>query len=291
MHRCALEVFFQQLERTKRFSRPEPTGTGLDAVGLNHFLCALREADFSRQKKLTDQSRPAASSFNFRHEQISDFFAQLDVALAAELQAGARFNPWEAMEVGRREVRCCEVLSWLLKPSASHGLGVMALNGLLSLLRGRANELHTPPLWVKLPEKAAQECTVLCETPAGPASSRRLDISIIDPAFEIVIEAKVGAKEGKNQVEEYCQKLDTRLGSKLPWLLVFLTRGGAEPESAGIYKESRVVAVSWSELAQSLTDALWPELSRQDVKTPGLHARNHFVRTLLKKMKNLSGGK
>jgi hypothetical protein len=276
----ALDVFFQQLHKVKEAQVP--------LVGLDEFFTALDHSRISQVLLCSGRKSVSRVAASIDSKLLAGFLPELDEAMTAQRRAGSLFNPWEVLEMGRNEVRNCQVLKWLLDPRGSHGLEGSALHGLLALLTVKGLNISPSPPWMPLPEAVTEKCNIQREMSFGPDNRKRLDIMINDSGFVVIIEAKIDYWESADQLKIYASECEQRIGDKRPWLLLFVTPDGREPISANGY-ENRVVSLSWAELAHALDEALRPQLIDTNLpKNPGIHARDHFVRTFLKHVKKLS---
>lgn len=134
------------------------------------------------------------------------------------------------------ELRMTSGLAWLLRPDGHHGLGPAMLQRVLMEL-GVRDEVD--PSLTRV---------VVEETRGGDT---RADLVVYAPTWTIVIEAKVYAVEGPNQLARLHELWSSDPGPSF----VFLTRGRRRPRSAG---ESATLwrNVTWERIAQIGRDAV-----------------------------------
>jgi len=132
------------------------------------------------------------------------------------------------MDFGRLETALTRALAWLLDKE-EHGFGSSLLDALLRhLLDGRA--IHLTEV-----EKAASEYLIQC----GPSSldAGRIDVlaegrwveSGKEARWRLVIEAKIDAWEGEDQLSKYDDWIESNTQTE-EVVRVFLTPDGRQPE-------------------------------------------------------------
>jgi hypothetical protein len=142
-----------------------------------------------------------------------------------------------ALRLVNHELANCRVLAWLLDPLAPHGLGTVILRSLLSHLNASAEgTVMPPPLGVERAVIATEEWR----------DRSRADVVVEAPGWTVVIEAKLGASEQREQGQ--------RLADDWPdAVYVFLTRRGEPMRSTG---ESTWLPMKWSEMLRLVREAL-----------------------------------
>lgn len=133
---------------------------------------------------------------------------------------------FRTMDYGRLETAHTRTLAWLLDPKGEHGFGATLLAALLRRLSGRD---CAETLRVELVES---------EVPIdGSGAKGRLDV-LVEGAWEdeerdgwiLVIEAKVDAWEGEEQLQKYEKWLQSNAAGREVFR-VFLTPDGRPPET------------------------------------------------------------
>ena len=224
---------------------------------LEHFFCALKEA---LPERCSDK-KPVEHTLGegFEIEVLQEFFEVLPGHISAAQQAGFLCDPWAVASLKRDEVRNSAVLAWWLDPKGSHGFGGSLLE---NLLRGLSGGLPDCDCVSKL-------CSVRVESCPDGDGRNRVDIEIDDPKFFLIIEVKIGALEGVNQLNRYCDIAEAKArAEEKPWAVVFLTPQGRISASE-LAKPEKVFRLSWRQLASHL-DAMVRKSSikRQLVNSP-----------------------
>lgn len=116
--------------------------------------------------------------------------------LLSATQNGVFINVWEIAQLKRKEIRNAAVLGWFLNPHGSHGLNGKLLGSVLSI----AGERMTPP-W--FPPKTLSPYSVRIEDYSLGGNDDRVDIAIDGPDLVAVIEVKIDASEGREQLRRY----------------------------------------------------------------------------------------
>lgn len=181
--------------------------------------------------------------------------------------AGAFMNIWQAAGLRRNELRNAAVLTWLLNPKGSHGLGDKMAKALFSQLREK-------PAWMPSASDLHDIAVVAEECPLGSEESR-VDISITAPEFLLFIEVKIDAPLRDRQIERYLQEIglkSTSLGN-LPSLVIFLTPHGRKP-AVGL----DVASLSWVDVARAIGEIV-KILPGADTRVPMLSQFAEHVRS------------
>jgi hypothetical protein len=136
------------------------------------------------------------------------------------------------MDYGRLETAHTRTLSWLLDPKKEHGFGSRLLEALLKRVGGR-------PLPAEVKDIQSELCV---EQPGEGGRNCRLDVFATGDwtdsggkriPWSLVLEAKIDASEGEDQLCRYEDWLDTvALGENQELLRVFLTASGKHTETA-----------------------------------------------------------
>ena len=137
-----------------------------------------------------------------------------------------------ALGLHHNEVYLCRALAWVLTPEAGHGLGASVLEALLERCGVQA--------------RGAEHATVITEE---SRRDTRADIVVRFGDSSLLIEAKVFAGEQERQ----CTRLADLWSSDRP-TLVFLTRDGSHPRSAGDSVDAWH-RIRWRELGQIISAA------------------------------------
>ncbi|QLI82645.1 PD-(D/E)XK nuclease family protein [Chitinibacter fontanus] len=177
--------------------------------------------------------------------QLQDWLEHIKQPLIRAKQGGLGFNPWIIANIKRDEVRNSAVLAWLLNPNGNHGLGKLAL---CALVRG------IPELGLSEALNTSSRCSVRTESNPDGDRSNRVDIEIDADHFYLLIEVKIDAAEGIDQLSRYGALCEQRAASR-PWAILFLTTKRSMPKTAGNYAH-KIHSVSWLQVAQWLSSAL-----------------------------------
>lgn len=167
--------------------------------------------------------------------------------LLAARHGGFLCDPWEIAGLKRDEVRNSRVLAWLFDPRGNHGFGDLFLSALLVEIDRRSPMLALP----KFPHEG---CRVRVESSPDGDSSNRLDIEVDAPNFYLIIEVKIDATEGREQLLRYGDVGLARAKGR-PWGIVFLTPKGAISHTAAHYTD-RVTLLPWGNLSSVLARSL-----------------------------------
>ena len=218
--------------------------------------------------------KPKPTPVKLDVSKLTHWFAAMGQPMIDARKGAFQFDPWEVAGLGRDEVRNSAVLAWLLNPKGSHGLGDVAMSGLLGDLRHFDNAF---------PSTCGNSCRVRVESNPDGDIGNRVDIEIDDEYFYVIIEVKVDAPEGEKQMERYGD-IASKLAGSRPWALVFLTPQGRESNTAGPYID-HVFRRSWRQLSFSVAQsAKARSFDPLEAGGPARQMAEQSVRCFLKKM-------
>ncbi len=230
---------------------------------------------------IAPRKKVALSQLN--SQKLEDWLMTMAKPLEDARSGAFQCDPWEIAGLGRDEVRNSAVLAWLLNPKGSHGLGKTALTCLIEMLNNHFSG--------KFPTDPGRFCRVRTEINPNGDISNRVDIEINSENFYLLIEVKINATEGKKQLKRYGDLAENQAGNLYvreihtddrPWAIVFLTRNGKKPNTAGIH-ESKVLPISWRKLSH-LLDCL-PQVNSEPPKSSRRLMAEQIVRLFLKKIR------
>jgi hypothetical protein len=128
------------------------------------------------------------------------------------------------------------MLSWLLNPSESHGLGAGFLRRFLSRLLIENEDVDTPFTPAEVELMRLEDVEVLREW-------HNIDVLVHSPSrkWALLIENKIGARESGNQLKKYKSEIQKEF-PKYFFIPVFLNLEGEEPSEEG--KSEGYVSIS-----------------------------------------------
>lgn len=227
--------------------------------------------DFEKlQPSQVDQVKTEASPPDYLL--LSNWLSSMSTPLEAVHTSAWNFDPWEVAGLGRDEVRNTSVLAWLLNPRGSHGMGSEVLQNLLSYINKQKSHF---------PDSAGNFCNVRTEICPNGDLSDRLDIEIDAANFYLIIEVKIGAIEGNEQLSRYAHLAQTQKGQR-PWTIIYLTPTGKIAKTGGEYMEN-IINLSWEEMARIIEKSI--SLSH-DTPSKSWYAANHAVALFAKHIRN-----
>lgn len=256
-----LDVFFQEYKASQMKQPPDAL-----AAWLPGFLEAYRAHRPAPVKRAEKPSQPCIDA-----TKLETWLLQMRQPIMDARRGAFNFDPWEVAGLKRNEVRNSAVLAWLLNPRGSHGLGDMALRGLLTEVR---------KFEPSFPEQSGKSCRVRVESNPDGESNNRIDIEIDDSQFYLIIEVKIDAPEGTQQMERYGKIAEVVAGQR-PWALVFLTPKGRASQTAGSY---RVFQMTWWQLAVQIAHVIKSNTTTPARKGPDRHMAERAVLRFLKQM-------
>jgi hypothetical protein len=170
---------------------------------------------------------------------LDKFFSDLRDPLVAVRKAGLLCNPWEIASLRRDEVRNAKVLAWLLDCRGSHGFGSAVLSAILpkTFLAG-------------LQQESLCDYRVRLESCPDGDRGNRVDIEIDGENFYLIIEVKIDAPEGKDQLNRYCQIAQAKHRGR-KWAVIYLT-----PQGNDLGSREHVVCLSWRSVADAISSLI-----------------------------------
>jgi len=172
-----------------------------------------------------------------------------------EAKNAPHFNVFRVVRLQRRETKLhSPILAEFLKPSGIHGQGFKFLDAFFHKIYEIAPQ---DALALVTPSKVSKPNHWEVITERGIGEYGRLDISLAchstDFHFQAVIENKVDASEGEDQLFRYFEWLEKKNNNCRQWL-IFLTPDGRSPETA---KSANCIRMSYREdIAQWLKGVL-----------------------------------
>ena len=227
--------------------------------------------DFAKlQPSPVDQIITEASPPDYRL--LSNWLSSMRLPLNDVQSSAWNFDPWEVAGLGRDEVRNTSVLAWLLNPRGSHGMGSAVLQHLLSSINKQKNHF---------PVSEGSFCNVRTEISPNGDISDRLDIEIDTENFYLIIEVKIGATEGYEQLNRYGRLAETQKAHR-PWALIYLTPGKKEAKTGNNYTDS-IISFSWDEIARIIEKSI---PTAPETPSQSWYAANHAVTLFAKHIRN-----
>jgi hypothetical protein len=166
-----------------------------------------------------EEEKPGTQGGEAR-EALERFVIENDDLLDLESRIG-RFNIFDALGVARAEIRHSNFLAFLLDPSESHGQGQLFLKTVLMDLLRQASPERRPLSPIELDGTDLRDVEVKREW-----KHTDLLITCQQPRFAVVIENKIGSKEGPDQLSRYKAAVEKHYPGAL---YVYLTLKADEP--------------------------------------------------------------
>lgn len=168
---------------------------------------------------------------------LAALFEQLQAPLARARMDGARLNVWTTAGLKRDEVRNAGVLAALFDPARSGVRAQAFLSAFLTRVQGEDRSV--------LPTPEELKTGYVVQTEACPlgASDTRVDLSIEGEDFLLLIEVKIDAGEGREQLSRYAQVLANKasLLGKRPALVYLSPLPAKAPPAGTFYADWRAV--------------------------------------------------
>ena len=137
-----------------------------------------------------------------------------------------RFNLFDALKIGDREIRHSNFLAWLLDPAESHGRGDRYLKAvLMDLFRRSPADRPLSPAQVEAGALAGVDVR---------RESSHIDLLIVCRGlrFVVAVENKIGGSDGRNQLDKYEGVVGREFPASDGWRhsFVYLTPDGSPPQ-------------------------------------------------------------
>lgn len=178
-------------------------------------------------------------------ERLSQFIERFKTLLQVARTGGALIDLWEVAGLGRDELRTAAVLAWLLDPRESHGREARIFASFVQEVQRRNDKKL-------IPEKLlSSNYLVMTEAYAIGDSANRVDILVEGSEFVVIIEVKIDAAEGDNQIARYVEVAASKaavLGTD-HYAVVFLA-----PNSHGkVGRQPRnLLIATWADVAAAI---------------------------------------
>lgn len=153
-------------------------------------------------------------------EVLERFVIDNDDLLDLEARIG-RFNIFDALGIARAEIRHSNFLAFILDPAESHGQGELFLRAILMDLFKKAPPSKRPFSPIHLDGADFRGVEVKREW-----KHTDLFIKCEEPSFVVVVENKIGAKEGPEQLTKYRERVEAEHPGAL---YVFLNANATPP--------------------------------------------------------------
>jgi hypothetical protein len=216
------------------------------------------------------QPSPEAASPDI--QTLTALLNSVALPLQAARASAWNFDPWEVAGLGRDEVRNSRVLAWLLNPRGSHGFGDALLQHLLNHLAQQRRGF---------PTATGPYCHVRTEQTPNGERSERVDLEIDAAAFYLLIEVKIGAPEGAEQLNRYGDVAQAIAGGR-PWAILYLTPGKTGYKTGNRF-QTHIHPLSWRKLAQMIEQSM---PSAPVSPTTSWHATQHAVACFIQHIRN-----
>lgn len=151
-------------------------------------------------------------------------------------------------------------------------MGSAMLQHLLSYINKQKNNF---------PNSVENICNVRTEICPNGDLSDRLDIEIDATNFYLIVEVKIGATEGKEQLERYGMLAETLNGHR-PWSLIYLTPGKKDAKTGGKYTNN-IINISWKEIAVMIEKSIHKPT---EITSQSWYAANRAVALFAKHIRN-----
>lgn len=167
-----------------------------------------------------------------------------------------RYNIFDVLGVGCKEVAVCRFLADLLSPNGKHGCGILFLKQFMNTLGSEFQDYD---------DELLQNTSVITEYQIN--NDRRIDIVISSSKFFIPIEVKIYAEEQEKQCFDYYKFVKEKHGENT---LVYLTRYGTFPSeySTGGDKETieHIRCISFADNIRDMLETCLPEIEDPLIK-------------------------
>ncbi|TBZ36433.1 hypothetical protein E0H36_05250 [Rhizobium leguminosarum bv. viciae] len=182
----------------------------------------------------------------FAAERLVGFMARLRAGLVACQNDGRLLNVWTIAGLKRNEVRTSAVLGWALDCNGSHGFRAAILDGLVELLRKRGQAKVLDDVILGQNYRLAIEHCALGER------DNRVDLAIEGENCVMVIEVKIDAPEGPEQLLRYVQLAKNKAVALQKPNSVVLYLSEAWP----VDKPAELVCLRWRDVARAISNTV-----------------------------------
>ncbi len=235
--------------------------------------------DYQRCREQSYVSSKKVETSLINCQELETWFLKMEQPLCDARKGAFGCDPWEIAGVDRDEVRNSAILAWLLNPKGNHGLGGSALSALLAKL----NLYFCSDFY--FPKTPGNFCFVRTESNPDGDITNRVDIEIDSENFYLLIEVKIDALEGDEQLNRYGRLAESQASDR-PWAILFLTVNGRDSSTAKEYA-AKVCPLSWHDFSCMCMTALTPTLRQHHAsKAASRVMAEQIVRCFVKKIKS-----
>ena len=172
-----------------------------------------------------------------KEKELENFLLHID-CLSALNPWLDNFNIFDVLKLSRTEIRHSNMISWLLNPSESHGLGDSFIRALIRIII--RNGVYGAIEPVELMTADLSDLQVLREW-------ENIDIFIYSKEFAIAIENKVDSGEHDNQLEKYKKLIEDRYSTQKK-IYLYLTPAGINPSDTDNWE-----ILTYSDILEAIT--------------------------------------
>jgi hypothetical protein len=199
------------------------------------------------------------------HQRVEDAISKLvdDADFEKIQRRHSRFNIFDAIGASRNELRHSNFLAWLFDPIANHGLGSRFLREFLRRVSEKSNGHRDVPRMLEFIVADLDDAVVSRELYS-------IDILIDLPSINtlVVIENKIGAKAGENQLSRYRNTAEQKFPNHRK-IYVFLTPDEDAPD------DDAYLSLGYSDILDLLEKLIG--IHHQDFGTEIRTAIAHYV--------------
>jgi len=201
-----------------------------------------------------------------KHQEVARLITEITPHVARieqdHKENALKFNVFSALGVTRKEVIQSRFLAYLLDPNEHHCQGAIFLNAFLTIIG--LPKVNTVQI---------KHVRVVAEHSAGEALGRMDIVLFCQPNWLVVIENKVDAGEGDQQLARYAQWLNKQQGYNLEKKLIFLTPTGHESVTG---KAGNYLQLSYLDLAEAFV----PFLDQYQIKAESVRiVLSQYIKT------------
>ncbi len=248
----SLATFFERWRALSQAGSPVPLEARLGRLFAEH------RSHLASQAAGISVTQPSAGR-SFEVEGLTRMLHPIGAALQAKRLQGGILNVWTIAGLRRDEVRTARVLAAMFSPAESRDLGRAFLEAFMDrIVDGDRSRLPTG-------EELAAGYSVQTEACPLGAADDRVDLSIEGPGFILVIEVKIDAGEGREQLARYetvLQRKAEALGKRAALVYLSPTRPQALPAGAfyadwrSVVKAARAVVTRRPQVDRSVQHLL-----------------------------------
>jgi hypothetical protein len=237
---------------SQKFRSATVTKEAIKALG--SFLTELARL----QPTAVNTTRPLTTIPHSDPNELAQFLKELIPLGNSARQQGDLINVWTIAGLGEVELRNASVLAWLFSANSSHGRGASIFQAFMKRLK----QHHEGPFpnvgQFPISSDITGHYFVYKEKTYPDSTESRVDIVVDGTDFIVILEVKINAPEGDEQMRKYLELAEAKAGAVgKQYCVIFLSRERASDLSSTVsLNANRLLTATWADVAKAIEDVV-----------------------------------